>query len=383
MKLDHILEKKFALFSDLVDQLSWNDVGALVKERTTADVERALQKDSVLDMNDFMALISPKAEPYLEAMAQKAQKLTRRRFGRIVQLYIPLYLSNECTNQCVYCGFSAGNKIPRRTLTMPEILQEAEVIQKWGFEHLLLVTGEDVRHVDVDYLCQAVRTLRPLFAHISLEVQPLDTEEYQKLMEEGVSAVYVYQETYRKETYPNYHLKGKKRIFNWRVNTPDRLGQAGLRKVGLGCLIGLEDWRIESTWTALHLRYLEKKYWRSRYSMSFPRLRPHAGEFNPQVVLSDRELVQLILAWRLFDPDLELSLSTRESPQFREGMLGLGITNLSAASRTDPGGYAQPQVHDLEQFTVNDDRSADEIAAMINRLGFEPVWKDWDAVLEA
>jgi len=369
-------------FSDVVKTMNWDAVTNSIAHKCPEDVERALAKHGQLDIEDFMALVSPVAAKYLEPMAKKSRELTLRRFGRATQLYVPIYLSNECTNNCVYCGFSADNDIPRKTLTANEILSEADVVRGWGFEHVLLVTGEDVRHVDVDYLESAVKLLRPLFAQISLEVQPLSVEEYARLAAAGVTAVYVYQETYHRETYKDFHHKGKKTIFDWRVNTPDRLGEAGARKIGLGCLIGLEDWRTDSTFLATHLRYLEQRYWRARYSIAFPRLRPHAGEFEPRVVQTDKELAQLIWAYRIFDPDIELSLSTREAPKFRDQMLTLGVTNISAASRTDPGGYSSDD-HSLEQFAVHDDRSAEEVAQAIHAQGYEPVWKDWDAVLEA
>lgn len=368
-------------FENVLAEMDWDEMTRSIHGKTGADVLSALGKRGTLDLQDFMALVSPAAVPHLESMAHRARELTMRRFGKTVQLYIPMYLSNECTNHCVYCGFSAQNQIPRKTLSAAEILRDAEVVKAWGFEHILLVTGEDARQVDVNYLVEAVRLLRPLFAQISLEVQPLSQEEYTRLLHAGCTAVYVYQETYRRSTYGKYHLKGKKSIFDWRLATPERLGNAGMRKVGLGCLIGLEDWRTDAVFLSAHLRYLERKFWRTRYSIAFPRLRPHMGEFEPNVVQSEKELAQLLWAYRIFDPDVELSMSTRESPHFRDQMVGLGVTHLSAASRTDPGGYTTED-HSLEQFEVHDSRTADEVADAVRRKGYEPVWKDWDAVLE-
>jgi len=367
-------------FKNVLDAMDWDAVSAQIAACTVSDVDRALQRKGQLSLEDMMALVSPAATARLEPMAHLSQQHTLRRFGRTAQLYIPMYLSNECTNNCVYCGFSMDNKIARKTLTAQEILREGDLVRSWGFEHLLLVTGEDARQVDVDYLVAAVELLRPSFAQISLEVQPLSADEYARLAKAGVTAVYVYQETYRRSTYKDYHHKGKKTIFDWRLATPDRLGEAGMRKIGLGCLIGLEDWRTDAVFLAAHLRYLEQKYWRTRYSIAFPRLRPHAGEFQPKVFQTERELAQLIWAYRIFDPDVELSLSTRESAAFRDNILGLGITHLSAASRTDPGGYANDD-HSLEQFSVHDDRTAAEVANAIRAKGYEPVWKDWDSVL--
>ena len=368
-------------FATELNAMDWDSITASIYTKTVEDVDRVLAKRVQLDQDDFMTLVSPAGSLRLEAMAKRSQELTLRRFGRTAQLYIPLYLSNECTNNCVYCGFSMDNVIPRKTLTGTEMMCDAELVRSWGFEHLLLVTGEDSRSADLDYLVKAVELLHPLFAQISLEVQPLSSEEYKRLIDVGVTAVYVYQETYHRSTYRNYHHKGKKTVFDWRLETPDRLGEAGMRKIGLGCLIGLEDWRTDAVFLAAHLRYLERKYWRTRYSIAFPRLRPHVGDFEPNIVQTDRELAQLIWAYRIFDPDVELSMSTREAPDFRDQMVGLGITHLSAASRTDPGGYSTDD-HTLEQFSIHDDRTSSEVAAAIRAKGFEPVWKDWDLVLE-
>lgn len=329
-----------------------------------------------------MALVSPAAASHLEAMAQQSRQLTQKRFGKTIQLYAPLYLSNECQNICTYCAFSLDNRIARRTLSGAEILQEAAALKQMGFDHVLLVTGEAGRTVGTDYLQQAIRLLRPHFSSISMEVQPLSREDYERLRPEGLNAVLVYQETYRRETYRNYHTKGKKANFDYRLDTPDRLGMAGIHKIGLGTLIGLEDWRTEAFFTALHLQYLEKTYWRTRYSVSFPRLRPieQAGQANLKdfdYYMSDRELVQLICAYRLLSSELEISLSTREEERFRDHIIPLGITSMSAGSRTNPGGYAvAPQ--SLEQFEISDERSPAAIAALIKDKGYDPVWKDWD-----
>jgi 2-iminoacetate synthase len=370
-------------FSDEHARYEWNAVAQRIAEKSLADVDRALAKTTTLDLDDFAALVSPAAVPRLEAMARKSRELTLKRFGKTQQMYLPLYLSNECTNSCTYCGFSHENDIPRRTLTIPEILQEIHVIKRqWDFEHILLVTGEDVRHADVAYLKEAVKICRQYFAHVSIEVQPLETHEYAELAEAGVSAVMVYQETYNKAAYPGYHPKGKKRIFDYRLQCPDRIGLAGIRKVGIGCLIGLEDWRTDCFFTAMHLRYLEKAYWKMRYSISFPRLRPHAGLQDQKNYQTERELVQLICAYRIFDPDVEISLSTRESAYFRDHTMNLGVTTLSAGSRTDPGGYSISQ-HELEQFAINDDRTPQDVVDSVRKNGYEPVWKDWDPVLDA
>jgi len=368
------------MFSEIFDRYDWSAVKRDIYSKTAADVKRALARER-RGLEDFMALISPAAAPYLEEMAQLSHQLTQQRFGKVIQLYIPLYLSNECQNICTYCGFSYENKIRRKTLNAGELLTEVAAIRQMGYEHVLLVSGEANQTVGTDYFIKALQVVRPHFAHISMEVQPLDQSDYELLIQHGLNTVLVYQETYHREDYKLHHPKGKKSNFGYRLDTPDRLGKAGIHKMGLGVLIGLEDWRTDSWFTALHLRYLEKTYWKTRYSLSFPRLRPFSGGLTPKVEMTDRELIQLICAYRLFDEEVELSLSTRESPLFRDHAVRLGVTALSAGSRTNPGGYAADP-ESLEQFEVHDERSPAVIAGMIRSQGYEPVWKDWDQALQ-
>lgn len=384
--------KCYKMFSSEFDKYDWNAIKQGIYGKTARDVERALGK-AARDLEDLKALLSPAAAPYLEEMAQLSHRITQKRFGKVIQLYIPLYLSNECQNICTYCGFSYENKIVRRTLSAGELLREVAVVKEMGYEHVLLVSGEANQTVGVDYFVKALEVVRPHFAQVSMEVQPLEQDEYSLLMEHGLHTVLVYQETYHREDYKLHHPKGKKSNFGYRLETPDRLGKAGIYKMGLGVLIGLEDWRTDSWFTGLHLRWLEARYWRTKYSLSFPRLRPHAGGEGdrqrpdagglvPKVEMTDRELIQLICAYRLFDEEVELSLSTRESPVFRDHAVRLGITSVSAGSKTNPGGYAVDR-ESLEQFEIHDGRSPGEIAAMIRRQGYEVVWKDWDPVLQA
>jgi len=366
-------------FNEVFESYNWDDTKASIYDKTAADVERALN-NTQRNLEDFKALISPAALPYLEDMAQISQRLTLDRFGRVVQMYIPLYLSNECNNICTYCGFSYDNKVRRRTLNPMEIMQEVAVIKGMGYDHVLLVTGEASQTVHTDYFKKVLDLISPHFSHISMEVQPLDVADYEMLIPHGLNTVLVYQETYHQDDYRKHHPKGKKSNFLYRLETPDRLGQAGIHKMGLGVLIGLEDWRTDSFFTALHLSYLEKQYWQSKFSISFPRLRPFSGGLEPKVVMNDRELVQLICAYRIFNSEVELSISTRETQAFRNQVIKLGITAISAGSKTNPGGYeVEPQ--SLEQFEISDERSAQEIAAMIRKQGYEPIWKDWDRSL--
>ncbi|MGL5228332.1 MAG: 2-iminoacetate synthase ThiH [Bacteroidales bacterium] len=365
-----------------IDETDWESVSESIASKSDTDVRIALNKER-LDIEDFKALISPAAAPYLEQMAAKSRQLTLRRFGKTIQFYIPLYLTNACTNHCVYCGFNHENKIKRIILTDEEILNEVRAIKELGqFEHILLVTGESPRHAGVEYLENAIRLIKPYFSSISIEVQPMEQEDYERLIQAGLNSVYIYQETYNQERYPIYHPKGKKRDFKYRLDTYDRLGKAGIHRMGLGVLIGLEDWKTDVTMMAMHLRYLQKRYWRTKFSISFPRMRPHTGEgFKPNVIMKDRELAQLMFAFRLFDHDVELALSTRELPEFRNNMIQLGVTSMSAGSKTEPGGYfSYPNA--LEQFEMADNRHPEEIRRSVQASGYEVIWKDWDHVLD-
>ncbi|MTK54051.1 2-iminoacetate synthase ThiH [Paludibacter sp.] len=368
-------------FFDIFQQHEWETTQASIYAKTAADVERTLAKQGKRDLEDFKALISPAAQPYLEQMAVLSRQLTQKRFGKTLQLYIPLYLSNECTNSCVYCGFRHENETTRITLNEAQTLREATVIQQMGFEHLLLVTGEHPRQNGPDYLKKMLKLLRPMFAQISLEVAPMKTEEYQSLVDEGAYAVYVYQETYNAGRYAGYHPRGKKANMQFRLETGDRCGEAGMRKIGLGCLLGLEDWRTDSFFTALHLNYLEKRWWQSRFSVSFPRIRPFEGSFEPNSIVTDADLLQLICAYRIFNEEVEIALSTRERPAFRDNLVQLGVTTMSAGSRTDPGGYTENN-KELEQFAISDDRDPETFTTMVRSKGYEVVWKDWDMCLQ-
>jgi 2-iminoacetate synthase len=367
-------------FEQTITNFPWKLVMDKIYAKTSTQVETALANET-RSLDDFMALISPAAAPYLEQMALLSKRATQRRFGKTIQMYIPLYLSNECQNICTYCGFSYNNNIPRRTLSDEEIIKEIEIIKGYGYDHLLLVTGEANKKVGVDYIKNALKLVKPYFSNISIEVQPLSQKAYEELSELGLNSVMVYQETYHRKMYKDYHTKGKKSNFNYRINTPDRIGKAQVHKIGLGVLLGLEDWRTDSFFTALHLQYLEKNYWKTRYSISFPRLRPAEGAIKPNTNITDRELVQLICSYRLFNQDLELSLSTRESEVFRNHLIGLGITSVSAGSKTNPGGYANG-CSSLKQFEISDERLPSEFTEAVRQKGYEPVWKDWDSALQ-
>lgn len=363
-------------FKEIWDNHNWDVVKENIYNTTPQEVAHTLNKTKDITLDDFRILISPAALPFLNVMAEKSRASTQKRFGKTVQMYVPLYLSNECQNICTYCGFSFDNKIPRKTLTEEEVLKEVEIIKSMGFDHVLLVTGEANKSVNMDYFTKIIKLIKPYFSNISIEVQPLEEDEYRQLQQLGIYAVLVYQETYHLEAYNTYHPKGKKSNFFYRLETPERIGNAQMHKIGLGALLGLEDWRTDSFFSAMHLSYLEKKYWQTKFSISFPRMRPFEGEKNSYFTMSDKELLQLICAYRIFNEQVELSISTREKASFRDHVFTLGITSMSAGSRTEPGGYANPEVA-LEQFEIDDDRSAQEMAQSIQKMGYEAVWKDW------
>ena len=366
------------MFSEELAKYDWEETTRQIQHKRPADVETALGKEH-LTLDDFMALISPAAAAYLEPMARLSRRYTQERFGKTISMYIPMYITNSCTNSCIYCGFNHHNKFDRVILTMEQIEDECKAIRALGpFENLLLVTGENPRAAGVDYIEQALKVCRPYFNNLTIEVMPLASEDYYRLTQSGLNGVVCFQETYNRANYNIYHPAGMKSKFEWRVNGFDRMGQAGVHKIGMGVLIGLEEWRTDVTMMALHLQYLRKHYWKTRYSVNFPRMCPSEGHFQPNVVMTDRELAQLTFA---FDHDVDISFSTREKPSFRNHIATLGATSMSAGSKTDPGGYhTYPQ--SLEQFSVSDERTPAQVEADIRREGYEVVWKDWDKIFD-
>ncbi len=386
----------------------------------TAAVRECLVK-SRLSLTDFALLISPAAASSLEVLSQSSHQLTQRRFGKVIRLFAPLYLSNECINNCQYCGFSRDNPILRVTLSLDEVKREARALQEQGFRNVLLVAGEHPKFVSTAYLESCVRALHGEIPSVSLEVGPLETEDYQPLVAAGADGLVVYQETYDRDVYAQMHTAGPKRNFDWRLETPERAYAAGFRRLGISPLYGLADWRSEAISVAAHADYLLRNCWKAQLTISLPRLRPCAGEFQPLTHMSDRELAQLVCAFRLMFPDTGLVLSTREPARLRDGLIPLGITLMSAGSHTEPGGYTgagrdklhqtvrgrivepgAPSTPKLNgagasewaplpnratnatgQFEVADERSPGEVAELIRKLGYEPVWKDWDAALTA
>jgi len=384
--------------------LPLDSLRAEAQDCPAADAAASLNK-SALSLRDFARLISPAAGGMLEAMGRRSQALTRRRFGKVIRFFAPLYLSNECVNNCQYCGFSRDNPILRLTLSVPEMLEEARAIRRLGFRNILLVAGEHPKFVSDSYLQECVRALHADWPSISLELGPMDVAQYGALVRAGADGLVVFQETYDRSIYAAMHTSGPKRDFQWRLETPERAYAAGIRRLGLGALFGLGDWRRESLCVAAHALYLLRHCWKAQVSISLPRLRPCAGQFQPLTRMEDRELAQLICAFRLLLPDAGLVLSTREPARLRDGLIPLGITMISAGSHTEPGGYtgigrekthhtvrgrivALPVAAPLDanatvQFEIADNRPPDEVANRVRQLGYDTVWKDWDAALTA
>ena len=351
---------------------------------TDADVSRALARAAgERDLDDLAALLSPAAGTRLEEIARAANRLTVRRFGKTIHMYAPIYLSNECLTTCTYCGFAKELDIVRRTLTTAEAVREAEALKARGFRHLLLLTGEHQKLTGVDFLEQNLRALSRVVPQLSIEVQVWSEDEYRRLAAAGCDGVVIYQETYARGAYADYHVAGKKRDYDWRLEGPERAGRAGIRRLGVGALLGLHDpWREDAIAAAAHARFLTKRFWRSEIAISIPRIRPSASGYVPRADVSDRELAQTICALRLFLPDAGIVMSSREAPGFRDALVPLGVTHTSAGSHTEPGGYTEPGEAE-GQFEVNDTRSPEQVAAALAGRGYDVVWKDWDPALRS
>ncbi len=365
-------------FSDLYDRYWKMDWRQVLDAASEADVEQALRREH-LDFSDFLALLSPAAEPQLERMARKAQALTLRYFGYAMQLYAPIYVSDYCENSCLYCSFSNRNRRRRKKLTLEEVEREAAFIAATGLRHILLLTGESKTYSPVAYLRECVRILRRYFASVAIEVYPLGEEDYAGLVEEGVDGLTLYQETYDDALYKILHPSGPKRNFPFRLEAPERGAAARMRQVNIGALLGLADWRQEVPWLGLHARYLQDRFPAVEIGASLPRLRPHVGGFQGSCPVGDHSLVQIILALRLFMPRLGIALSTREDSRFRDDLIPMGITRMSAGSATRVGGYTTAAGWDegLSQFEIADTRSVPEVMACLRQKGYEPVLKDW------
>ena len=360
---------------------TWLDVSpllALAQKATAEDVEAALAARHA-GARELAVLLSPAAAPLLERMARAAQALTRRHFGRTITLYAPLYLSNFCSSGCAYCGFAADRKHPRRKLSFDEVESELTTLKRMGIEEVLLLTGERTPQADFDYLCECVRRAAAHIAMVTVETFPMTVEEYRALVAAGCTGMTIYQETFDPTIYATLHRWGPKRDFLNRLDAPARALEAGMRQVGLGALLGLADPIADALRLFRHVETLQKQYWRSGFSVSFPRLRPEAGGFQTNHPVSDALLAQLVFAFRLALPEVQLVLSTREPARLRDGLAGVGISKMSVASRTTVGGYDHGAEGGIGQFEVNDQRGVDEFCAALRHAGLEPVFKNWDA----
>jgi len=366
-------------FFEVVEHYQDFDFSSFFDQVTDAAVERSLARVKPGPM-DFLTLLSPRAAGHLESMAHKAHQLTVQYFGRTIQMFIPLYISNHCNNGCAYCGFNHKNPILRRKLTLEEIETEARAIAATGMQHVLFLTGEAHHVTPMDYLLEAARLLKRHFASVSIEVYPLAVEEYRQLNQAGVDGMTMFQETYNQEVYKRVHLAGKKMDYHWRLNAPERAAQGGMRVVNLGALLGLAEPRSEIFFTALHARYLENNYLDTEVALSLPRFNEAEGDFQPDYLVNDKTFVQFMTALRIFLPRAGITVSTRESAAFRDRIMPLGATRFSAGSSTGVGGYTEIKVEQTPQFEITDDRSVEEVARAIVAHGYQPVFKDWDMI---
>jgi len=365
-------------FSDRYAEYRDVDIAHQIESLADADVQRVLGKHT-LSLDDFLCLLSPAATPHLEQMAQKAHRLTVSQFGRTMVLFTPLYLSNFCTNHCLYCGFNHKNRIVRRQLTLAEVAAEARAIADSGLKHILILTGEAPDIASVDYIDDCCRVLSDYFPTIAMEIYALSQADYRRLIHAGVDSLSIYQETYNETLYRRLHPKGPKRDYRFRLDAPERACRAGMRSVNIGALLGLDDWRRDVFFTGLHARYLQDRYPETEISVSLPRMRPHVGGFQPDCVVEDRHIVQTMTALRLFMPRLGITISTREDARFRDRILPLGVTRMSAGSCTAVGGRTDER-ENTAQFEISDDRSVPEMVAMLRGAGWQPVFKDWQGL---
>jgi len=343
------------------------------------NIQKAIYNDSGYSPERLETLLAADAQKHLEQMAQKARQITRQRFGNTIQLYAPIYVSNFCVNHCPYCAFNCKSKLPRTRLTIEQACKEADILASEGFRHILLVSGEDKKFINIPYLAELTQKLREKFSSISIEIYPLSKEEYEILFAAGIDGIAIYQETYDRTDYAKFHKTGPKSDYDWRLDTLSRAAQAGFRSLGLGFLIGLSDWRTQTLALTEHANMLMKKYWQAKVSFSFPRMRP-AENVDKELfkhMISDTELVQMMLSLRLCFPDSEIVMSTRELSGFRDNMAKICVTRMSAGSKTNPGGYTVEEAS-LEQFEVADDRTPAQVSSMLKSNGLEAVWKDWD-----
>jgi 2-iminoacetate synthase len=365
-------------FYDIKKSYIQFDFDRFFKEVKDKDILRALSKET-LDEKDFLSLLSEKADGFIEAMAKKSHEVILKNFGKVIYLYAPLYLGNFCDNECVYCGFKRGNDIERKKLSLDEVRKEAKIIAETGIRHILILTGESRSETPVSYIKDSVSILKKYFTSISIEVYPMNIEEYSTLISAGVDGIAVYQETYDEILYKEVHLKGPKRNYLYRLDAPERACRAGMRSISIGALLGLSDFRKETFFSGLHAAYLQNKHPGIEISVSLPRLCPQTGGFSAKSKIEDADFVRMILALRLFLPRAGINISTRERNDFRKNLIGLGVTRMSAGSQTEVGGYSSLQESEGQFFTA-DKGSVKEVKEMIYVKGYQPIMKDWQEI---
>ena len=364
-------------FYEICQKYDGFDFEAFFQRITDFDIKRIIAKNRLGEL-DYLALLSPVAERHLEEIAQRAHRLTIQHFGRVILLYTPMYLSNYCVNRCLYCGFQVHNKLERKKLTPAEVEREAEIISSTGLKHILVLTGESRRESPVSYIKECVDILKKYFTSISIEIYPLEESEYAELVSVGVDGLTIYQEVYDKTLYAELHPAGPKRNYRFRLEAPERGCRAGMRTVNVGALLGLNQWRTEAFFTGLHADYLQSTFPDVEVSISPPRMRPQLGGFPPRVEVTDKNLVQYMIAFRLFMPRGGITVSTRERAELRDRLVKLGATKMSAGSCTAVGGRSNSE--SVGQFEISDERSVVEMAGMIYSQGYQPVYKDWQAI---
>ena len=355
------------------------DIKKRIADVSSEDLGRSLLK-SRADMKDFINLISPVASAKLAEMSVVAEKNKKMHYGKTAKLYTPLYISNYCINRCTYCGFNAAADKERKRLTIDELMVEAEAIRSFGIDSILLVSGEDPNFISIDYLKEAAEKLKKIFSYVAIEIYPLSKEGYEILFKAGVDGLTLYQETYDRDTYDKIHLSGPKADYDFRLQSMANGAKAGFRTIGIGVLLGIYDWRIEAVSLAAHAMWLKKRFWKSKIQFSFPRITPTAENFNIPSAVSEEELEQMVLAFRIAFPESEISISTRENCEFRNRIALSAATTLSAASSVIPGGYVERSEQDLGQFSLHDTRTVKEMDKELRKLGLDPVYKDWDSV---
>ena len=365
-------------FVNLLEKYNQFNFEKFNKNITSDDVKRVIEKDK-LDEMDFLILLSDRALNHIEEIAKKASKITTQHFGNVKSLYTPIYLSNYCASNCVYCGFSSSNQIKRKRLTSDEIEKEAKSIAKTGLKHILMLTGEAPKIDDIDYLKEATKILKRYFHFVGMEVYAMDESEYKELFEAGVDGLTIYQETYNREVYKQVHLSGRKKDYLYRLDAAERGAKVGMRQVNIGALFGLSECIEEAFTVGLHAKYLQNKYLETEVAISMPRICSAESDYEVKYELNDQRFVQFMMAFRLFLPRVSINISTRENPNFRENILPLGVTKISAGSKTEVAGHTQ-EGESTKQFEISDSRSVSEIIEALNQKGYQPILKDWEGI---